>query len=480
MTESEEKFGIRGNASERSKSFRTFEKKSRVDDRTFEYKAQSTEQQSDISGSSEVSQPSRTTSAGFPFKPDTRFSRKGHYLTYTGLFIFTFILFFRPYDLHPALAGLNSLAYYAAIITLVLFVPSQILLEGRFSVWTVEIKCLLFIAAWALITVPIARDPQLAWNVLSQGYIRVVLIFIVLVNVLRTAKRMQWLAWLLVGAGLLLSYQALDLYLQGTFNTEGYRVSVDYGMFGNANDMALFLLICIPITVAYGIASTSILLRIVSVSCTAILVTGVLVTQSRGAFLGLVAASAILIWKFGRGRRVKALIISTVIALAVIAVAPGNYGSRMLSIFDSSLDQVGSSNQRQESLERSILVTLRNPLGIGIGNSPIVGVRNLETHNAYTQVSSELGWLALLAYLGFLVFPLRKLSKVEKHSEEKELQWMRCLSIGFQASIVGYMVTSFFASVAYLWYAYYPIAFAVCLSRLFLARYPGDKDAKQT
>ncbi|HEX8119236.1 MAG TPA: hypothetical protein VF521_18300, partial [Pyrinomonadaceae bacterium] len=45
------------------------------------------------------------------------------------------------------------------------------------------------------------------------------------------------------------------------------------------------------------------------------------------------------------------------------------------------------------------------------------------------------------------------------------------LSVAFQASLVGYMVTSFFASVAHLWYVYYLVAYAVCLRRLYALKF---------
>ena len=41
------------------------------------------------------------------------------------------------------------------------------------------------------------------------------------------------------------------------------------------------------------------------------------------------------------------------------------------------------------------------------------------------------------------------------------------MSIGLQASIVGYMVSSFFASVAYNWFIYYLIAYAVAFRRIY-------------
>jgi hypothetical protein len=149
-----------------------------------------------------------------------------------------------------------------------------------------------------------------------------------------------------------------------------------------------------------------------------------------------------------------------------------------MSIFVPSLDPVGSADQRRELLIRSIIVTLRNPLGIGIGNFPIVGIRKLVTHNAYTQVSSELGWLAFAAYLVLLVSPLRKLGALQRRTIGRAgYNWIYCVSIGVYASIVGYMVSSFFGSIAFNWYVYYPIAYAICLIRIYQQQYGGDLEA---
>jgi O-antigen ligase len=164
--------------------------------------------------------------------------------------------------------------------------------------------------------------------------------------------------------------------------------------------------------------------------------------------------------------------------VAVLA-APGNYGLRMLSIFVPGLDAVGSSDQRRELLERSIIVTLRNPWGIGIGNFPIVGVRNLQTHNAFTQVSAELGLLGLAAYLVFIISPFRKLSAIERTLFDKEDKgWFYYLAIGLQASIIGYMVSSFFASVAYNWFIYYLIAYAVAFRRIYALEKGAEEKAE--
>ena len=48
-------------------------------------------------------------------------------------------------------------------------------------------------------------------------------------------------------------------------------------------------------------------------------------------------------------------------------------------------------------------------------------------------------------------------------SGQKDRRSLYDFSIGLQASLVGYMVSSFFASVAYLWYVYYLVAYSIAL-----------------
>lgn len=400
---------------------------------------------------------------------DRWLARNGHTLTYVGIFLFTLVVYFRPYELVPALSGFRSIALIIALATLFVYLPTQFSTEGTLTAFSTEVKCVLFMLGWAFLTIPIARDSGQAWETLNETFIKVVAIFIVMVNTLRTKARLKGLMWLSIGVGVMLSFQAIDLYRRGEFKFEGYRIGVDFGgMFGNPNDMAIHLVIFIPIAVALGIASKNALSKIVYFATAALMVAGTMVTQSRGAFLGLVATAGILIWKLAKKQRVQVFAVSAVVGIAAMLLAPGNYGMRILSIFYPELDQVGSSDQRMELFKQSILVTLRNPLGIGIGNFPVVGVHNLETHNAYTQVSSELGWLAFIAYVVLMISPIRKLAAIERQMFDREdASWMYFLSIGLQASILAYMVSSFFGAVAYNWYIYYPIAYAVCLRRIY-------------
>lgn len=400
---------------------------------------------------------------------DRWIAKSGHTLTYVGIFLFALVVYFRPYEWIPAFSGLTSLAFVIALVTVLIYLPTQLVTEGSLTILTTEVKCILFIAFWALLTMPIAKDPGLAWQTFNETFSKIILIFIVMVNTLRTQKRLKGLMWLSIGIGVMLSWQAIGLYQRGQFAVEGYRVEVDFGgMFGNPNDLALHLVIFTPLAVVFGLASKNWLAKILYFGSAGLMVAANMVTQSRGGFLGLLAISAMMVWKLGKRNRVKIIAIAVVVGAIIITLAPGNYWLRILSIFIPALDPVGSSSQRSELLKQSIQVTLRNPWGIGLGNFPIAGIRNLQTHNAFTQVSSELGVLSLIAYVWFMVSPLRKLAVIERQLFSRaDYSWMYYMAIGLQVSIVGYMVSSFFVPVAYQWFIYYPIAYAVCLRRIY-------------
>jgi len=291
-----------------------------------------------------------------------------------------------------------------------------------------------------------------------------------MVNVIRTRKRLMILIWLALIISIYISLMAINLYLKGEFKTEGYRVSIDLaGLFNNPNDLAIQLVTMIPIVVGLALASKSIFKKLFFLAIGGIFLFGMLITFSRGAFLAFVAMAAMMVWKLGYAERVKYTIIGAVVGVVFLALAPGNYGLRVLSIIFPDLDPVGSAGARRDGLMVSILVTIRNPWGIGIGNSPGYSPHGLQTHNSYTQVSSEIGLLGLAAYVVFMVSAFRKLGAIE-HTQRKagERDWFYFMSVGLQGSLVAYMVSSFFGSIAYLWYVYYLVAYAVAFRRIYV------------
>lgn len=409
-------------------------------------------------------------------------ARRGHVISYCGLFLFTAILFFRPYEYIEALASFSSLAFWPAMFTLAVFFPTQVALEGTLTARPREVNLALLICAAALISMPLAINPGEAWAHFNEILIKAVLMFIVIVNAVRTKKRLTGMLLLALAVSVALSINAVNDYRLGNLAVEGYRVKGSIGgMFGNPNDMALHLVTMIPIAVGLFFGTRGAVKKAALITCVMFFVTAIVVTFSRGGFLGLACITAFLGWKIGRRQRLAVILLLVLGGGAFLALAPGEYANRLSTIANTDLDPNGSAGARQRLLIRSIYVTLANPIfGVGIGNFHTVSIREQVSHNAYTQVSAEMGVAAMIIYVMFIVVPLKRLRQIERETASSirsnsgggtaaaDCSRFYYLAIALQASLVGYMVCSFFASVADHWYIYYLVGYAVVLRRLYV------------
>jgi O-antigen ligase len=395
---------------------------------------------------------------------------RGHLVTYAGLFLFTAFVFFRPYELFDA-PILREGAQWIAVLTLLVYLPSQFAAGGNLTARPREVNLALMLLALALLSVPTAISPGEAWDNFVE-FSKIILIFVVAVNVMNTEWRLRGLLTLVLAASVMLSFSAFSDYRQARFDFGGGRVKgMLGGLFDNPNDLALHLVTMVPLAIGLAFARRGLLSKITYILCAALCVAGVVVTFSRGGFLGLAVGSGVLAWKLGRKNRFLVMTLGAVVLCLFIVAAPGGYGQRVSSMFGG--DETGSVGARRDILWRSALVALRYPItGIGIGNFYHKGQHDQVSHNAYTQVAAEMGVAALVVYMLFMVTPLKRLREIERETlGVKERAAFYHLAVGMQASLIGYMVCSFFASVAHLWYVYYLVAYSVCLRRLYVHRF---------
>ena len=396
--------------------------------------------------------------------------KRAHALSFVGLLLFTAVIYFRPYELIPALSNFTSMAFWLAVATLLVFIPTQLSVEGIVTARPREVNLALLLLLAGLLSVPRALEPSEAWSGFVD-FAKVITMFIVMINVVRTELRLRLLIWLSLLVGIVLSVGALSDYLQGRFDPRGQRIVglIRHGLFENPNDLALYLVTLIPLALGLLFIARSISRKLFYGLCALLMVAGTVVTLSRGGFLGLACASFVMVWKIGRRNRIAVVALFLLAGVIFFLALPPEFIGRLLS---NAGEAEASAVARQNLLGRSIYVTLTHPLlGLGMNNFPIVSIHDQVTHNAYTQVSAEMGIPALIIYVLFLLSSLKRLRAVERETYDSRARTrVYYLSIGLQASLVGYMVSSFFASVAYLWYIYYLVGYAVCLHRLYEAK----------
>jgi O-antigen ligase len=389
--------------------------------------------------------------------------KRGHFISFIGLYLFTVLVFVRPYELSPWLAWLSRGALVTALVTLLVFIPTQLGLENKLTVRTREVNLLLILLFLCLLSVPFALDKLRAWNAFVE-YSKVVVMFVVMVNVVRTEKRLKALLLLILVISVALSLAAINDYRLGNLALGGKRISgVIGGMFENPNDLALHLVTFFPVIIGLAFGSRRIFVKLLYLASAICVLAGTVVTFSRGAFIGLIVVFVTLVWRFITSNRILVVLATGLLVGAFLLLAPGAYRQRIGTTGDES------ARARTGELKRSLFLAARHPVfGVGMDNFVIFSDTEHATHNSYTQVASEIGLTAAVVYVMFLITPLKSLRRVSNVKQvDKNKRSLPYLAVGIQASLIGYMVVSFFASVAYLWYVYYLVGYSICVSRLY-------------
>lgn len=408
-------------------------------------------------------------------------TRRGHAVSFAGLVAFTLVLYFRPQEYFPWLATAH-IALLPAIFMLLAFIPSQLSAEGTLTARPREVTLAVLLIAAGLFSVPLAINPPLALEEFWDTCLKSALTFILFVNIVRTERRLRVMLYLAQAITAFLCVMAINDYRLGNLAAEGYRVvgKSTGGMFENTNDLGVQLVIMLPIALALALEG-GLLRKLIFGACGALSLVTVVLTFSRGAFLGLAASGAFMAWKLARRNRVLVFGAMSLVLVLLMALAPGEYWRRLASIYDPSLDRFGSSQARSGLLRHALVSALANPLfGLGLGNFRLTSPRGLVAHNAYMQVAAELGFAASVVYTMFIVAPLRRLRLIERETRAaRRASKFYYLAVGLQASLVAYMVSSFFVSVAFYLYIYYLVGYAVCLRRIYLRAAEESRAAAQ-
>ncbi len=210
---------------------------------------------------------------------------------------------------------------------------------------------------------------------------------------------------------------------------------------------------------------------------------------SRGGFLGFVAAGGaalLLVNSVSVGRRIGVV---GVVLIALALGAPPGYWEQMHTIVSPEKDyNYTSVDGRKALIQRGIGYVEQYPLfGLGMDNfsraectiSPKLATMRLNgplrctpPHNSYLQASTELGVLGLVTYmsliLGGIVAPLRMRKRMPKGWKYgTEAQRLLYGSTSFlPVAMVGFAVTSFFVSFAWMDPLYF---MAAILTGLYVA-----------
>ena len=393
--------------------------------------------------------------------------------TWIGVLLWTWISIMNPHKLAWGFAMNMPFAAMAAGATVIsLFVTKD---KVRLP-YNPAIVSLILLTLWMVVTTVFAIHPDESWFDLKRTF-KIQAMTLVALAALRERRHIKLFIWV---NALSLGFYGFKGGLFTIITGGGQRVWGPPGGFieGN-NEVGLALVMIIPMMNYLRAVATRRWLRMAMTVLMLFTAVAVLGTQSRGAFLAIVAMGTVL-WLRSK-EKAKAAIAIGLVGLVLTNFMPASWDERMQTI--------GSYNQDSSAMGRinawQMAIHLANDRFLGGGffiytdeifarYAPVPDDVHA-AHSIYFQILGEHGYVGLILFLAVGLFTFRTAMRIRREAQRREdARWLYHLAGMMQVSMIGYAVGGAFLSLAY-----FDLPYNVLVILVASERWLHDKEASQ-
>lgn len=297
----------------------------------------------------------------------------------------------------PALKGMN-LDFFLSLAALILLVKRRDALSGLLThKQTKIILCFFSIACVSIFYALIGTKVLNILIIMVGNFILFCICYSVFKNIRYTKV---FIVFFVAMHTMLVILNINSLRMQGRLG------SIRAGYFlGDLNDFGWSLVITLPFAIYLFMKTRGKFAKLVSLVCTLTIAAGIILTESRGAAIAVVASAACFVLS-GR-RRVIGLALLIGALMLAMTITPDSYRQRMNTI--KAYDEDSSSRGRLMAWRAAVAMAIDHPAGVGPGNFPNVYGRFYIDKYADSTVYAPNRWIAIhsiyfqaLAEYGFL------------------------------------------------------------------------------
>jgi len=373
---------------------------------------------------------------------------------------FMFWVFWRPQEwLMPQLFGWPILDVVVGISMLTMLIElneGQLRLEKRMP------QVYLLLGLW--LAAPISHIPHTYFAGMMQSItpvFKICFFTLLLIVTLDRPERLRIAAILFVAVGATMAVHALlqdtrgygfagvpPMYIPAIEDNPPYTRSLFFGIFSDPNDLAQFLITCIPLSFVI-FRHRSIFSFLVACGLTWLYVEAMLTTHSRGGVVGLTAIVAVqLLMFFPRKSFLVWLMIGTGGALALCPFA------------GFALD--ASATERVVFWGMANTVFKANaPFGIGYGMFWQITAGSRAAHNAFVLCYTELGLFGYFFWFGLLVLAIVGGARARvalRNTKNPEARWLYRLTGQGIVALMGFCASAYFLSRTFIFPLFFLMA----------------------
>ena len=393
--------------------------------------------------------------------------------TTAAICVLTFV--WRVQDLYPVLATLQ-LPILSTLTAVVLFVAGGQARELAARSAHPVFRLALFLLVLMVLSIPGGIYPGRSFSFMYQDHIKTFLLMTMLAVGFTSFRQVERLAAVhVIGCTIYCAYILTQFQVQADGRLAGL-------VYYDANDLGMLVVSSLPLIVYFLRSDVKGWIRLIALVGAGLALLATIKTGSRGAFLGLIAVSLFMLFKF-RAFSIKSRIGTVVgIVLSLTLVGSEQYWEMMESLLHPEDDyNMTEETGRMTVWKRGIGYMFDHPiLGVGVNDFPIAegtlsdrakeqamgrGLKWSAAHNSFVQIGAELGVAGLVGFILLLWrayragWTLRRAaSGTEKISAEA------ALGQALAVSLVGYSVAGFFLSQAYSAHLYSLLGIIIALS----------------
>jgi len=319
---------------------------------------------------------------------------------------------------------------------------------------------------WSLLTSITALQPDLAFQE-SLETVKSTLIVFAVINLLRTQAQLR--IYLLTVVFAFMVYPVRGSLLNKLHGYTLFGRILWNHMYQNPNYLAGVGLLILGVALSLATVKPDqerLWIRRALWGCIVVILGVILLTQSRGAFIGLVVGlglpTAAVVLRQRSGARVLYAVMVLVIGAALVphAVWHRLAGIRELTSTATiaQADTEGSAAQRWQIQKVALRIFADHPLlGVGLGCYPLANARYSaelgarDAHNTYLNLAAEDGAPGLFLWLALVASVMRFARRVRRSTEATQLALQ---TVWIERGIIAFLVSGIFGTFAHLTHVY--------------------------
>jgi O-antigen ligase len=255
-----------------------------------------------------------------------------------------------------------------------------------------------------------------------------------------------------------------------------FRKGVGSGAyFADENDISLYNNTWLPFAYFLFLVEKNKIKKIIYAAGVIIGIIGVVISFSRGGFVGL-ACVFFIIWLFSP-RKVLNLSIILLLAGIMYLSADQAYWTEMSTVTDTN---ESTATARFYFWDAAWQMFLDHPLGVGGNNFQVLfpeyqsqwfgrDMWGMVAHSLWFTLIPELGIFGIIIYFSLLFINLKDvfyLKRLRKDNEDEDLRYLYYISLAFLGSFAGYFASGSLISVLYYPHYWYLCGILVASKRI--------------